>query len=237
MKLKSVNKNIEKYGYPIGLEYDTKDFNGHQVGIAICVQNDITSEVEENYLSESLGDKETRDFMLGELLREEKAKFIIKNITQVDVKNKQMIPKTIVYMPYFVEDHSRFKPTVINKNIINAYNVQHEVLVEVVFVDTINDDLCRYITIPLVTRNMPVFESVYNFFNEDENLQKLGIVWQEETYETEEGYALDFYDESGEKCVITFKHASDLRDTIVSMRIIEMKRHIDGEDEYGDKSE
>ena len=155
MKLMAVNKNTEKYGFPQVMEYENPNFNGHQVGVVICIQNNETKEMEVNYLSEKLGDEHTRDFLLGELLREEKAVLITDVITQFDTEGKRLIPKTIFYMPYFVEEHSRFKPTVINDNVSGACNVSYDVTVELVFAD---EGLCRYLTASFKTRNIPVFE-------------------------------------------------------------------------------
>ena len=233
MKLKSINKNIEKYGYPQTMEYSNQNFNGHQVGVAICLQNNITNKIEANYLSESLGDEETRNFLLSELLREEKALFITEVITQLDENSNQLVPKTLFYMPYFVEEHSRFKPTVINDNVSDACNVSYDIEVELVFAD---EGLCRYLTVPFKTRNVPVFELVEDLFDDEEALKELGIKWQEETDEADAGYALDFYNEAGQRYNLTFRTGENLRDILVSMRMISIECHIDGKEENENES-
>ena len=233
MKLKSLNKNTEKYGFPQEIEYENTNFNGFQKGIALCLQNNITKEIEQNFLSESLGDKETRDFLLGELLREEKAVFMLETITQFDNGGKTLVPKTLYYMPYYVVNHSKFKPTVINNNITNACNVSYDVEVELIFAE---EGLCRYATVSFKTRNVPVFELVNDLFNDEEELESIGVKWQEETEFEEQGYALDFYNEAGQRYNLVFKNGDSLRDALVSMRMIDIKCHIDGEEENGDES-
>lgn len=237
MKIKACNANTERYGYPEELEYNRPGFNGHQVGVALCVFNHKTKEIEENYLSATLGDKETRDFLLGELLHEKKAVLMTEDITQFDEEQKHLIPKTIYYMPYFVMDHSRFKPTVMNDNVSGACNVSYDIEAELLFVT--NDGLCRYLTVPFKTRNISMFELVNDFleYPSIEDLEVLGIKWQEETEEAEAGYALDFYSESGERFVLTFRNISDLKDLLASMRMIDIVCHIDGKEDDGDKSE
>lgn len=222
MKLKAFNKNTEKFGYPQAMEYNETTFNGHQLGIAICLQNNVTGQIEENYLSEKLGDKETRDFLLGELLHEKNAKLIAEVITQFD--EERLVPKTIYYMPYFVEEHSRFKPTVINEHISNNCSVSYDIEVELIFV---TEGLCRYITVPFKTLNVPMFELVNDLFEctDDKELEKLGIKWQDETDDLEAGYALDFYNEAGHKQILTFNTLDKLKDILISARMINISYH------------
>ena len=235
MKLIALNKNTEKYGYPQEMEYDKATFNGHQLGIAICVQNNNTKEIEANYLSEKLGDEQTRDFLLGELLHESKAVFITENIAQFDEEGR-LVPKTIYYMPYYVAEHSRFKPTVINDCISGGYNTSYDAEIEFIFVE---NGLCRYLTVPFYSFSIPIFEIANNFFDcKDEDdletlgltLDMLGIKWQEETEYENEGYVLDFYDEAGQRFDIYIGRFSRLRHLLVSMRIISIKCHINKEE-------
>lgn len=234
MKIRAINANTEKYGYPQELDYGNPLFNGHQIGVAICVQNAITKKIEENFLSESLGDRETRDFLLGELLREEKAVFIVDNFTQFD-ENNELVPKTMYYMPYFVLEHSKFKPTVITKNIGNISNVSYKAKVEVLFVT--ENGLSRYVTLDFNTKNISVMDLVYDIFDGCSSyhpeLEAVGIKYvnEIEDTETDEGYYLDFYNEAGERFNICFTTLEELRDVIASVRLIELESIIDGEEE------
>lgn len=229
MIIKSINKNIKKYGFPEEMEYSNPDFNGHQVGIIICIQNNDTKEIEKNYLPENLGDEATRDFLLGELLHEKKAILITEEIVQYEDEGEKdvvsLIPKTVYYMPYYIDDHSRFKPTIINENVSGACNVSYEYEVEVLFA-TGEDGLCRYLTIPFKTRNIPVINSVYSLFNFDSDLKDVGFKHNED----EDSYSLDFYNEAGHRVDLTFEEPKEFRDLIVSMRVISMTCKIDDEE-------
>lgn len=227
MKLKAINKNIEKYGYPQTMEYNNRNFNGHQVGVAICLQNNITNKIEENYLSESLGDEETRNFLLSELLREEKALFITEVITQLDENSNQLVPKTLFYMPYFVEEHSRFKPTIMNRNISDNCDTTYTIEVELGFT---TEGYSRYLTVLFNTCNVPVFELVSNLFDDEKALSDLGIKWNEETEEGIPGYVLDFYSSAGNKYNFVFENTNELKNILVSMRMIDIVCNIDKEE-------
>lgn len=233
MKLRALNANTERFGYAQTLEYNNPRFNGHQLGVALCVINNETKTIEENHLSETLGDKETRDFLLGELLHEKKAILMEEMIMQLD-ENNNLVPKTIYYLPYFVEEHSRFKPTVLNDNIGGACNVRYDVQVELIFV---TEELCRYFTVPFKTRNIPVMGLVNDLFEDEEALRDLGIKWENHTEDDEPGYVLDFYNEAGRRFNLSFSSLEKLKDTLVSVRAISIQCHIDGEDEDGNESE
>lgn len=226
MIIKSINKNIKKYGFPEEMEYSNPDFNGHQVGIIICIQRNDTKKIEKNYLPENLGDEATRDFLLGELLHEKKAVLITEEIVQYEDEGEEgvvsLIPKTAYYMPYYVKDHSRFKPTVTELNVTDSCNTSYEYEVEILFA---TDGLCRYITIPFKTRNIPVMNSVYSLFNFGSDLEEVGFKYNEET----DAYTLDFYNEAGHKVDLTFE-PKEFRDLIVSMRVISMVCKIDDEE-------
>lgn len=238
MKLIALNKNTEKYGYSQEIEYGNDSFNGYQVGVAICVQNDITKEIEFNYLPKRLGDDETRDFLLGELLHEKKCVFITEEITQIN-ENYELVPKVIYYLPYYVADHSRFKPTIIHENVVGYSDSDYDIQVELVFS---HEGLSRYFTIPIRTRNVSVMECVYNMFafsTDPVALEDIGIKWKDETEDTEAGYVLDFYNEAGNKFDLIFSCTEDLRNTIVSMRVIDFAccdDYDDGEED-GNESE
>lgn len=226
MVIKAINKNTEKFGYPMEMEYSNPDFNGHQVGIILCIQRNDTKEIEKNYLPENLGDEQTRDFLLGELLHEKKAVLITEEIVQYEDEGEEgivsLVPKTAYYMPYYVKDHSRFKPTVLDLNVSGASNVSYEYEVEVLFS---TDGLCRYMTIPFKTYNIPIINSVYSLFNFDSELEEVGFKYDEEA----DAYTLDFYNEAGHRVDLTFE-PKEFRDLIVSMRLISMVCNINDEE-------
>lgn len=226
MKLKSLNKNIKKFGFEEELEYTNATFNGHQLGIAVCIKNNQTGETEQNLLSQSLGNDETRDFLLMQLLLDKSILLIENNIVQPDKDTKELIPKTIYYLPYYVEDHSVMQPTINYKNIEPIGNKIYDIKVEVLFVE---DSLNRYITVPLKTKHTSIVDLINDLFidTNKEEFEKIGISWQDE------GYALDFYNQAGERFDLIFEDATRLKDSIVSMRLIDISCCT----EVGDKNE
>lgn len=218
-------------------EYDNAKFNGHQVGVAICIQDKQTGKIECNMLPSTLGDERTRDLLLSELLYDKSILLIENSITQLDEKKINLIPKTVYYLPYYVVDHSAFKPTVNFDNVSMACNVSYDLKVEVLFVE---DGYNRYLTIPLKTRNVSIMELVYSLFDDDcsekEELEEIGIKWHEDIEDGCDGYVLDFYNEAGERNNLFFDSLEQLRDAIVSMRLIDIVCYIDGKEEYEEES-
>ena len=81
MILKSINKNLDKFGFPETLEYNNDKFHGHQKGVAIGVKDNKTNKFVENFLSKSLGDDSTRDFLLNDLVQDPEILLVEDNIT------------------------------------------------------------------------------------------------------------------------------------------------------------
>lgn len=242
MKIKSLNsEKIKKWGFPLEMEYDNKDFHGHKISVAVCLKNDTTGVIEENFLSEGLGDIKTRDALLLELLNDKDILLVKDNITQFDKESGKLVPKTMYYVPYYVADHSVFKPTVDYENVSGASNVTYELKVEILFV--YEDGLSRYVTLPICTRNTSIMDYVYSMFEnyDEEEFAKIGLKYrtekesdleeEEEGYylddDEEEGYYLDFYNEVGQKYYLCFSTLERLRDSIASLRLIEISYTID----------
>lgn len=225
MKLKTMNKNLDKFGYPEILEYDNPDFHGHQKGIAIGIKDNKTNKFVRNYLSKELGDDFTRDFLLNDLVQDPEILLIENNITQME--NDELVPRTIYYLPYFVEDHSCLTPTVNFDNISGACNVSYKAKVELLFAT--DDGLNRYTTIEFQTRNVSIFELINNAF--DDNSEIPEIVYDSRDYDGENstGYYLDFYDEAGEPYYLCKDHKEDYRDLLVSFRLIGLDMEIDND--------
>lgn len=219
MILKSLNHLDPKFGYPDEIQYDDKRFHGHQKGVCIGLKNVNTNKIEQNFLSESI---ENRDELLEELLSLEGVILAQESITQFDEAGKNLIPKILYYLPYAVKDHSVFQPTLNDDNVeTRASNVSNRFEVEILFV---TDNLNRYITIPFETRNISMFESVDDMFDdtfdEDHKLYKAGMRWKDETEDEEAGYYLDFYNEAGKRFDVGFSRLEDFRDTIASVRLL-----------------
>lgn len=236
MKLQSLNTNVEKYGYPFHMEYTATSFNGHRLGVAVCIKNANTGEIERNFIKESLGDEEARSQILQDLLNDKTVILTKEQVTQFDDVNGTLVFKDIYYMPYYVLDHVMHRPTIIHDNIFPCMNAHYSVEVEVILVE---EGLTRYLVLPFQTRNMSVMDLVHDFFEfdyaSDGDLKSIGIGYQNRTEYDEAGYTLDFYDDFGHRHDLVFGSVERIRDAIVSMRLVKFERHIE-DDEDGDKS-
>lgn len=228
MIIKALNNLDPKYGYATEIEYKNDKFNGNQVGVCLAIQNAQTGVFEHNYISSVIGDDETRNTALQEILNNKSFIILTDTIYQRDDTSKELVPKTVYYLPYYVKDHSCFKPTVTFDNVSGACNVTYNLDVEVLFVE---EGLNRYVTMHFCTRNIPVMSLVYDLFEDgdEEELAEQGIGYG--TYEDETGFLLDFYNEAGEKFMCVFRDAEELRDRIVSIRLIGIDCKIDGHED------
>ena len=242
MILNSASKFVKEYGFPEVMEYDNQTFNGTQKGICICIKDNETDTIINNNMpnpsvkidNESDIEKIRAD-ELQKLLNDNRILLIEDTITQME--NGKLKPRTIYYLPYYVANHSFLKPTVLYENISGACNVSYDVSIEILFVE---DNLNRYVTLDLHTKNISIIDLVYNLFEQDELKNELvtaGLHFKEETEDEKEGFYLDFYDEAGNQYNLCFSRLDRLRDAIVSIRLIGIKCNIDGVNENEDKSE
>lgn len=231
MKLLSANTNTEyiysKYDFPPFIEYDNPKFHGHQLGIAVCIKNNETKEIEENMLSKS---RNNRDTLLQELLNDDLVTLITDEITQLNRTNDKLVSKTIYYLPYRPENHSSTKPTVTDDYISTSMNTFYDVKIELLFVQ--DNGIKRYVTMPVQTRNIGMLELVNDIFDEWDNVKEAFInepdcKWVRETDEYEAGFLVDFYDNCGNRYDITFSQPDELKQALVSARVISLHCHID----------
>ena len=242
MILNSASKFVKEYGFPEIMEYDNQTFNGTQKGICICIKDNETGTIINNNMpnpsvktdNESDIEKIRAD-KLQKLLNDNRILLIEDTIAQME--NGKLKPRTIYYLPYYVANHSFLKPTVLYENISGVCNVSYDISIEVLFVE---DNLNRYVTLDLHTKNISIIDLVYNLFEQDElenELVTAGLHFKEKTEDEKEGFYLDFYDEAGNQYNLCFSRLDRLRDAIVSIRLIGIKCNIDGVNENEDKSE
>ena len=231
MILKSASEAIQKYGFPLTMEYNNPFFHGTQKGICICLKDNETGKILDNSMPTPIledGNKsdieEVRMDKLQQILNDNQVLLIEERITQME--NGKLKPRTIYYVPYYVDDHSFLKPTVLYDNISGATNVSYQLSVEVLFVE---DNLNRYVTLDFETVNISVMDLVYSLFDNyelEDTLISAGIHFEEEDENHEEGYYLDFYDEAGNQYNLCFSRLDRLRDAIVSIRLISINHKI-----------
>jgi len=228
MKLKSLNKLDEKFGYPNTMEYKNDKFHGHQIGVAIAILNQDDS-IHENLMKKDIKDS---DELLKELLSSD-AKLIEDEITQLDDKG-ELHKRKVIYLPYAAIESPCFKPTINFDCIDDAANSYHDVAIEILFVV---DGLNRYVVLHGRTRNMSMFDMVETSFNDEEELIKMGFRKGTEDDEEGPGWYLDMYNEAGADFDVALGcNGCDILSNVNSIRLIGIETFIDGEEEE-DKEE
>ena len=226
MKIIAVNKGID--GYLDEMQYDNKEFNGHQVGVAVCVTNNATGDITDNFSKKSIQE-------LQEMLDDKTILLLEEKITQVE--GGKLVPKTVYSLPYYVEQHSISKPTVNNQELETSLGMTCYSETEILFV---HDGLNRYVTVRFASKNTSLMDLVYDAFSSGQGneafLESMGIHYgilddyeNAEEYESaDEGYILDFYNETGARTDFIFGSLERLRDSIMSMRLINCEQVKDG---------
>lgn len=229
MRIVSLNKNLEKYGFLPEMDYKNPDFHGHQTALCIGIKNSNGS-WDKVYTS---GDTEEEKIKIANDILNDKSLIILEDkITQIE--NDNLVPKIVYYLPYYVAEHSVYQPTVNFQQISYASNVSNKVKIEVLFVSE-DGWYNRYVVFDLKTignRSLSLMEFIEDLETEieDRASQHNDFFIAAENGEdySQDDIVLDFYDKSGQKHFIGAKIAKDFLDLVSSIRIIDIDTYENG---------
>lgn len=240
MKIVSLNKNPEKYGYLSEMDLTDKSFHGHQTALAIGIKRPDGS-WQDVYTSGDTLEEKTK--IANDILSDKSLIILEDKITQLE--DNKLVDKIIYYLPYYVADHSAYQPTINFDQISYSCNVRNKVKIEVLFV---RDGCNRYVTFDMYTSgswNGGVSLSLMDFMEdleteiEDEASKprkeedKSFFVAEEDNFDygySEGDIVLDFYDKAGQKYLFG-GNPEDFLKLVSSIRIIGLDTEIIKEDE------
>lgn len=219
MKIVSLNRNVERYGFLSEMEYKNEDFHGHQTALCIGIKDGPNS-WDKVYTSGNTTEEKIK--IANEMLKDKS--LIILEDKYMENANGQIVPKIAYLIPYYVENHSVYQPTVNYDQIPENSNVTNDIKIEVLFVN--NEGFNRYVTFDFSVHGQyhlcllnfvrSIDERILRKVNKDEDfVRNIG-----EHYRKGE-ISLDFYDKIGRKTVITAP-ISDFLKMISSIRIIDI---------------
>lgn len=230
MKIVSLNKNPERYGYLSEMDYKNPNFHGHQTALAIGIKRPDGSWQEVYTLGDTLDEKIK---IADEILNDKSLIILEDKITQLE--NDKLVLKTIYYFPYYVADHSAYQPTINFDQISYACNVTNDVKIEVLFVHE-EGWYNRYVTFNLSTagsynggRSLSLMDFIGSLEQEIEERteeKKDFFIANENTEDYDKGdIVLDFYDKSGQRYLFG-GNINDYLDMVSSIRIIDINTKI-----------
>lgn len=231
MKITSLNKDIEKYHFLESMEYNNPGFKGHQIGIALGLKNPSTDKWEKLYVP---GDtQEEKENLINEIISNKSLIILEEAITQFE--NNLLVKKLMYYMPYYVTDHSAYKPTPNFDNISYSMNIKQTIEWEVLLVEEWGN---RYLNFKTVN-NPPEDGRCLNFYEMIEDLETMfeemakdkenkDITIAEQTFDdyNKGDYLITFYDAKGEEYKIGFRNTKDILRCITSVRIVNYESEI-----------
>lgn len=220
MKLRALSKKVTEYGYPLETGLDRKGFNGHQIGMCIGIRDAQTNEVKQNFIPDD-------DFNIkfDKMLEDKELLLLEDSIPQLE--DGELKKRHVYYIPYYVVDHSAYKPTINFDQISYACNVANTIQIEVLFVE---DGYNRYVTFEVHTegsnlgRSLSLMEFIEDLEMEIEEKTSRGEDFRcasSEDEEFEEGETiLDMYDRAGNKLDIGYDSITHFLNMVSSIRII-----------------
>lgn len=224
MKALSLNKNkLAKYGYPEEMEYDVKDFNGHLITISLGWVSVDGKEVYDNYLPDSLGTKEERDNILFEILENEDLYVLEFTKLRCNEQDGEVKEEKLIVLPYALPEHNAYLPTPNFEDLSGIPLYTREATVEFLFS---KNGLNRYCYCNYITDSQTPWNVVKQYLeNLDENTSKqIGL--QKTLSDNKNVYILDMYDKLGNKEYESFESFDDLKNSLLSWRVIDSKEKI-----------
>ncbi len=214
MKLKALNKKIADYGFPLEIESEDEEFHGHCKGIIVGLTKGKGEDMQvaKSYMPEGSD--------LVALLKDNDIYKVSE--TQVEKTDSGVIEKTTAhFLPYYVDDHSFTYPTVNTEAPVIGEDLPEGkcsyVDAELLFV---YKAMNRYSTICILLRKTPFFKAIWDSFicnQADYFLDLLGAKKQEDGK-----YVMDFYTVTGQREDVIFETPTDLRDALVSLRVVDI---------------
>lgn len=137
---------------------------------------------------------------------------------------RKLVSATDYYIPYIVENHCSFKPTVTDCHVDNCSNVKYKITYEILFVA--DEGYTRYLTFDYATEGSYA-SSFYDQINDLEEVFDEMFENEENDFRMENGEKqVAFYDEVGEKLYIDICSTRELLSMISSIRVIELEKEI-----------
>jgi hypothetical protein len=226
MKLRALSQKVTEYGYPLETGLDKKGFNGHQIGMCLGIRDAETNAVKQNYIPD-----DEFNIKFDKMLEDKELLLLQDYITQFE--DGELKKRFIYYLPYYVVDHSAYKPTINFEQISYACNVTNTVQIEVLFVE---DDYNRYVTFEMNTsgsfggHSLSLMDFISGLEDEIEEKTSKGEDFKcasDEDPEYNEGdIILDMYDKAGNKISVGYPNPNGFLDLVSSIRIIGLETKI-----------
>lgn len=232
MKLRLLSQKAVKYGFSLELLMtNKKGFNGHQIGICIGIRDAESNAVKQNYIPD-----DEFNIKFDKMLEDKELLLLQDTMTQLE--DDKLKKRYAYYLPYYVVDHSAYKPTINFEQISYACNVMNTVQIEVLFVDDSNE-YNRYMVLELKTGGDEngYALSLLRFIDDiEEIIEEMAADEREFKYakagdpKFEPGnIILDMYDKVGNRIDAGYSSVSNIKDMISSVRIIGLDTKINKE--------
>lgn len=206
--LKCMLTNREIYGFSdtLNLKDPTK---AHQIGVLGLMVNTTTGTIERNVLKNSLN---ATQFMND-------PEVIVHPIHTIDKETNELTEKTLYMAPYQPTNHSWNLPTV-----FQLPEYQKDVILEITLAE--EDNLIRSFLYAISTDSCSLLDLLDFALEDDDDCESLideplllRYVEEDDGFE-ESGYYVDYYDEIGNKVPVFYHSLYDIKDHVVSVRMV-----------------
>ena len=225
MRLRALSQKVTQYGYPLETGLDRKGFNGHQIGMCIGIRDAKTNKVKQNFIP-----NDDFNIQFDKMLGDKELLLLQDTITHFE--DNEFKKRYVYYIPYYIVDHSAYKPTINFDQISYEHNAVNIVKIEVLFVE---NGYNRYVTFDFKTEDndcgcsLSLMDFITGLKDEIEEKASRGEDFKyasksDKDHEyNKDDILLDMYDKAGNKIIIDYSNPSGFLNLISSIRIIDLE--------------
>lgn len=204
-------------GFPEHVTLKDDTFKGDQIGICVAITNNETCEIEKDYIP----DDAKKYFTAESLLNDKNIKFVTRTIAQFNKDETKLVNKTMHYLPYANPNCSKYSPTVMDEPVACGCNTRNELEIEVAL--ALNENITRYLTCKLVTKNISMLELIHDIFESEDTITDTfpnDVKWDNGYDDDDTGLHVTMYFDYGDEYEAVFPTADAMMQAITSVRII-----------------
>lgn len=235
MKIVSLNKGIEKYHYLSDMEYMQPGFKGHQIGMCIGAKDKVSNQWVNIYTPGETPEAKLK--LINSILEDKSLIILEEEVTQFD--NDKLVTRIMYFLPYYVENHSAYKPTINFENISFSMNIRQTVEYEVLLVGE-QGWHNRYLNFSYVTgpsgydggrcttfyEMIKGLESTIEEAANDKSNTDITIATHNDDNYSKGNYLITFYDKKGEAYVVGFNCIEEILHCVTSVRLVRYEYEI-----------
>ena len=226
MKVVSLNKDIARYNFTQEMEFKKPDFEGDKIALCIGLQEKDGTWIDVY----TPGDSREEKIALADKMLKDKSLIILED-TVTQIVNGDFVKRVMYYLPYYVEGHTAYAPTITNERVEYSMNIKQVITYEILLVEEFGVN--RYITETYTTgptfgcgratnlyEMMTSLEETLNEIAHDKTRKEITIADKTTDDYSKGQYLITYYDKIGTPYQYGYNNISQILQCVNSIRMV-----------------